>query len=906
MWLLWILTLIAPLNVRLVEGVEGLTLHLVDGAGTVIRQIPAPSPGDYIFEEAKPGHRLEAVVQDSTVLTIPLDGLPENEPVVISVNAETVAQAAARRQQVGAQRNENIQVNLIDNNALNEQLGREGAQVRPIGEFTAVRAGYASELGGMGRNIEIIPLDRRRQLRGEVYEFHQNGTFNARTFFQVGSVRPTRRNQYGVQIGGPVTQTLSFAFSAEDVRQSGYVNGNVLVPLPDERRPRTTDPQVAAIINRYLSAYPRELPNRTEIDPRMLNTNALQTIRTTGGTLRLDWDRSPELRFGGRYAFQDTFIDSFEFVGGQNPNQRLRPQTLNLTAEWKRSPTATYRVGINYLRRKSHILVPPGAVGNNVFMSRQIEDLGPKQQFPILRARNDFEYLFQATEDRGSHRIDWGAEIRRFQMNDLQSDEFRGSVIFNANFGRTAVENLLLGTPSHYRVTLGNLYRGFRNSDFNFFINDRWKWTPRLTINLGMRYEYAGKPTEVQNLTEIPFSSDSNNFGPRIGFAFNPNPKAVIRGGYGISFGRVFPATFQWARFNPPHVLRLYIPTPDLRNPLAGYQTTPGSNARSSLNLIDPNLVVPYSQQYTLELEHPLPGGFRVRTAYIGSRTLKLFQTVYTNRGGRPEGVPVTTATVNDRRPDQRYFGIERITNMARAYFDAGQLSVERSAAGLAVRATYTFSKAIDTGSEFSSTSVNDDELRAQTLDDMVGDLRAVSRFDSPHSLVLLYSYALPGRLLKGFSLSGTTLFRSGTPFSVEAGTDAPGFGNVDGERQDRPTILDPRILGRSIDHPDTSQAQLPRSAFSTADGLRVGRGNIGRNTFRRDGIANFNLSLQRTFALDGDQARSIVFRAESINVTNHPQFDSPGFQVASPSFGQITNTLNAGRIFQFGLTFKF
>src|SRR5215471_4417311 len=126
--------------------------------------------------------------------------------------AETAKPAAASKEaaqsdiarkapDAGTQRNQNIQINLIDNNALNERLGREGILPVPERDFTAVKSDYSSEFGGMGRNIDIISIDKRSAYHGEAYEMLQNNIFNARTFFQVGSVQKSIRNQYGFNVG---------------------------------------------------------------------------------------------------------------------------------------------------------------------------------------------------------------------------------------------------------------------------------------------------------------------------------------------------------------------------------------------------------------------------------------------------------------------------------------------------------------------------------------------------------------------------------------------------------------------------------------------------------------------------------------------------------------------------------
>ena len=731
-----LLLLLATLTVQVGQSVDGVRLVLVNEAGNVVDEVEAPRPGSYSFDDVEDGtYTIRAVVDEVTVVSVADVRVPSTDLVQVEVTEDAVDRAvAAREQSATGQRNQNIQVNLIDNEALTEQLGRSGAEVRPVTEFSAVRRNYAAEFGGLGRNIQIVRADPQNAFHGEVYEYLQNSVFNARSFFQVGDVEPSRRNQYGFRLGGPLgSDKLSFLLTGNEVREAGAVNGNVLVPLSSERTPLSDDPDVRRLIERWLEAYPSELPNRPEIDPRLLNTNANQTVRNSGGSLGIFWQAHPENTFALRYSLGDVFIDSFEFVDGLNPNQRLRPQTLNLSLASSISPETSLRVGLNYIRRKIHLLVPPAAVGPFVTIARQIENLGPFSQFPILRVQNDFEYLVAGTTSTGNHQLDWGTEIRRYQMNDLQSDNARGIFNFRPNFGNPAIENLLLGLPSKYEQSLGNLYRGFRYTDVNLFLNDRWSVTPNLDLTLGLRYEYAGAPSEVNELTEFSYSSDANNLAPRFGFAYSWGDTA-IRGGYGIAFGRVFPVTFQSARFNPPAVIRVSAQSPDILDPLGGFEVPEGNEpVRSSLNLIDPDLVVPYAQQYTLELERNLTPSTRVAAAYVGSRTWKLFQTLHSNRAGRPEGVPITTGTINDRRPDQNSFAVNTITNMGRAYFDAAQLSLDQVFnAGLSLRASYTFSKAIDTGPDFSNTAVGNDERREQREDAVIAGLKALSSFDSP------------------------------------------------------------------------------------------------------------------------------------------------------------------------------
>ena len=200
----------------------------------------------------------------------------------------------------------------------------------------------------------------------------------------------------------------------------------------------------------------------------------------------------------------------------------------------------------------------------------------------------------------------------------------------------------------------------------------------------------------------------------------------------------------------------------------------------------------------------------------------------------------------------------------------------------------------------------------SQTQTNIHADVRSVSFFDQPHSFLMRAAYETPSlrgskgwlrRMLGSWEFSTVTLVKTGTPFTVRTGSDGPGFGNVDGASGDRPHLLDPSILGRTIGDPDTSRELLPLSAFAFLgpDDLA---GTLGLRTFRRGKIANVNASISRTWTVAGE--KKLQFRVESVNFFNTPQFVGPNFSMTSPSFGRITNTLNDGRTFRFTLRFDF
>ena len=191
-------------------------------------------------------------------------------------------------------------------------------------------------------------------------------------------------------------------------------------------------------------------------------------------------------------------------------------------------------------------------------------------------------------------------------------------------------------------------------------------------------------------------------------------------------------------------------------------------------------------------------------------------------------------------------------------------------------------------------------------------DLKALSDFDQPNSFRARVSYETPTPasakrwvrgLAGGWTFSTIALLKSGTPFTVFTGSDAPGFGNVDGSPGDRPNLVDLAVLGRTIGNPDTSRLLMPASAFAfLAPGTT--QGNLGRNTFRKGPIRNVNASVSRRFPVWRE--KPLTIRAESINLFNTAQFAAPDDMLTDSSFGAITNTLNNGRSLRIGASLEF
>ena len=825
------------------------------------------------------------------------------------------AAPARARLDSAARRNENVQVNRIDTEPIKEANVRLGDNVTIVPEPPVEVNYYATEHGRPPGDTPILRAPSLlRQWQGEIFEWHQNSVFNARTFFQVGGVKPSHRNSYGGRFTGGLGTFADFTANISERKIRGMVNGNVLAPLATERTPLATDPAVRAVVARFLAAYPAGLPNRQDYDPRALNTNAPQRIDETDADLRLDRAAGAKGKLSAFYALSRQRVDAFQLVAGQNPDTDIHAHRARLTYRRTVSGTTDLALGLTFNRVRSALLPEPNAVGPRVRLGFQIEELGPDSMFPIDRAGNSYRggALLSKVTGGGRHVFTLGADLTRFQLNGIESNNQRGYFQFTNNFGRQALENLRLGTPSIYEVTIGELARGFRTWSGNAFFADKWKVTARLQIYYGLRYNAESAPVEVHGLSRIPYGCDCNNFSPRFSIAWRLTGEWLVRTGYTVSFGQILPVTYQQVRNNPPLVHYFTVQNPDLLNPLRGINLG-DPNVRTSPTLLSPDMVSPYSHQYNFSLEHRLGNRYLLRLGYLGSRSFKMLNNYQTNRAEPVPGIPLTLDTVDQRRADPRFYDLKQILNGGIAYLDAAQVTLDMPARrGLSGTATYTFGKAIDEGSDYAFTAANKDltTSRSQWQYDTLHDKKGLSNFDSTHALLLSYYYDLPhltnangwrGWLARGWQVSGVTLLKSGTPLTLYIGSDAPGFGNVDGGPSDRPNILDASILGKTIAHPDQAPLMLRRDRF---DYIRPGelRGNLGRGTFRKSPIANFNAALTKQWRWAGSRERTVLLRGEAYNLTNHPQFDEPQRNFSAPPFGKITNTLNDGRVLQLGL----
>ena len=536
--------------------------------------------------------------------------------------------------------------------------------------------------------------------------------------------------------------------------------------------------------------------------------------------------------------------------------------------------------------------------------------LGDAGYAPAVIVSEDYQWNDNFTKISGKHTLKFGAEARRLHYNAVQSNTPRGALSFPAFYttnpaapngtGLGAAE-LLLGRPGNGSISYVAGTRGLRRTEIGFYAQDDVKVSSRLTLNLGLRWEnYIGWPwTEVANRmydflpasqtvsqvgsNGIPRSGvdgHNHNFGPRLGVAWRPVDKMVLRAGYGIFYSAPqFDVTRNLVA-NPPEGISTSFTNnqfdfANARPASAGFIRPPtGSLTNAALNYVDPHSPTPYTQQWNVSVQRQLPLALSLTLAYVGTKG--------THLEARPDinqPVPGTTP-IASRRPYPLFQGILTSENVDNSIYNGLQVTLERRfASSLSMLITYTYSHVIDVASSDFGAWQNSYN---RNMD------RGNADFNVPHRFVASWTWALPFHtrghwkpLLGGWALNGIVSLYNGLPFSVSSATNT--LNNGGGSRA---SLL------------PGAKAALPPDQRTIAEWFNIAAftapgpqqfGNTGRNILTGPGTAQADVSLFKDFFLSGSETRRLQFRAESFNVTNTPQFNNPASSIGNAGAGTIT-----------------
>jgi hypothetical protein len=535
--------------------------------------------------------------------------------------------------------------------------------------------------------------------------------------------------------------------------------------------------------------------------------------------------------------------------------------------------------------------------------------LGDDPFNPGVLVTNNFQTEDNVFYTQGNHSFRFGFRLDRRQYNAFQTDAVRGIMNFSGVYTNNPASpngtgigaaDLLLGAPIGGRISIIEGTRGFRRWEWGFYAQDDWKVSPRLTLNLGLRYElYPGYPWvevgdrggffDLNTLSVIQVGTggvprngvklDKNNFAPRIGFAYRLFDKTALRGAYGVYYAAPQYEISRNLSVNPPFAGAFSI-TNNQNNFAAARKIDQGfertfTAAGATFNAIDPELRMPYVQQWNLSIQHQLPGNVLFQTAYVGTKGTKLRDQFNINQ---PTPGPGAVAA---RRPFPNFNDIQLTAFRANSIFHSWQNTLDkRFSKGLGFLVSYTWGHAIDDADIFGGGH--------QDVNDLRGD-RGNAPFDRRHMFIASYNYELPfakgasgwvKHLLGGWQTNGILRLMSGSPFMpVMSASNLNGIG---GQRPNRVPGCNPVLDNPTVERWfDTSCfVQPPQFVF----------GNAGRNTLVGPGTKQFDASLFRNISLGKDGRRSLQLRGEIFNLTNTPQFNNPNANIGALAAGTINS----------------
>ena len=865
--------------------------------------------------------------------------------------------------------------------------------VDAIQEFRLQTGNYSAEFGAnAGGLVNMVTKSGTNQIHGSLYDFLRNDKLDATNFFtaRAGEEKtPLRRNQFGGTVGGPIIRDRTFFFfSYEGFREQSSTtlfdnfptqlmrggDFSELLSLPTPviiSDPATGLPypgnvipqdQVLSVMPGYLNTYV-PLPNR----PGLVNNYVVPGSHSNDVDQyigRVDHRLKNNLQLSAHYIY-DKISDAPPTTNENfSVKQHNGDHNVSLHLTDTASPTTVFDLQFGYNLFKQFVIqktantspniasavlgingvaTDPRSSGTPIFITPGFGVLSDQNSAPRQWFSERYEYQGSVSLVRGNHLIRAGLHTVRHHETFQETYLPAGFYVFDGSLTGYSMADMLLGIPSNFQLSPQLFDPQFRQWEIMPWVQDDWRVTPKLTINLGLRYEWRPWPVSKDNTisniilppgggqaslvtsgacvpggirdcaTTLPTSisptrstianTDKNNFAPRIGFAYRvgDSDRTVVRGAYGMFYQAEPFNQFVFLSINPPFVsyYNRFINTGNFQNwdwfhPTAGLP--PGG---VQFTYIPSNSTTPYLQAWNFGVQHDFGAGFVLDTTYVGNKDTKLWARTWPNQ---PRPGP---GDIDSRRPYTNVSTIAGDEPIGNANYNGLQMRLDkRFSQGLSILAGYTYSKAItDTqGAETGAfvPDLQDNNNRRAN--------RGLTASDTRHRFTMSALYELPfgnkGRYLadsnrvvkaivSGWQLAGIATFQTGQPLTATLPFDNSNVG--EGAKL-------PNLIGNPNNGPKTVDEFFNTAAFAAPPQFTFG--NEGIDVITGPGIKDVDLSLVKNTPI-GDRM-NLQFRCEAFNAGNHPIFAQPNSTFGTPQFGQITGTRLDNREVQFALKLSF
>ena len=906
----------------------------------------------------------------------------------------------------------NFIIDGIDNNnqSIASQGNQKEAikpQIDAVQEFKILTNAYSAEFGrSMGGVVTMTTKSGTNQLHGSVFEFLRNEAMDAKNFFVPHDVEkpPFARNQYGFAVGGPLKRNKAFLFGdmeLTNIRESS-TRVNTIPSLMERagdfsagdiiRDALTTDPQTRA-----RDPFPNNRVPDSRIDPVMriardwwpTPTNDSRTRNhvfvpprnqdLNRWDLRYDHSLNDRNNFYFRVSGQQTdngrvpiLPDSADglYLHGKDVDITNRQMAFVYNGVWSPNLVGSFRTGWSYIdtgvEHANDVPVNP-IVGLDMGNGLDISTPGSGSFTPAgYRGVGSccFNYIGSQTRQfsaditwtKGRHTLKFGHTTFWLQSQIFNAGFITGRFVFDGRFsedpatraGGESMADFLLGYSRELRNS-NHRHMALRAPWLHQYVQDDWRVTDKLTLNIGLRYEvslpWVDKFDKISNLdvdtesnqpefvvvgqrgdgrfNRALVTSDLNNLAPRFGFAYRLREGTVIRGGFGLFYANTMnTGGGEFMETNPPSHVKTQLGT-DRISPTIRVTDGPGPGALDPMNSpalvpgsfeIDPPW--PVASQWNFNIQKQLPGNVLWEIGYFGTKGTHIIRRYNLNYAVPGPGTPLS------RRiwPQVRFPGtdldvgldfLHNFRNNSNSNYHAMQTKLEkRYGSGFSFLLSYTWSKAIG---DYSFIPGEDRGIGAnwgvQNALDLAAE-RSLLNQHVAHRAVVSYLYDLPfGRgqrfgtgwgkamdaLLGGWTIGGINSFITGFPMNLSVRGNPSGTG---GFNLDRPNVVGEWRIPRSERGPDR---WFNTDAFARNDPFTFG--NAGRNILEAPGTIKFDLALHKNFQIR--EGMRMQFRAEAFNAFNTPIFDGPNLQVGNRNLGVIS-VAAPGRVMQLGFKFIF
>jgi len=851
-----------------------------------------------------------------------------------------------------------------------------------IQEFRVQTGNYTAEYGGnAGANINVQLRSGTNALHGALYEYLRNDTLDARNYFSPAPLPKDvlRRNQFGAVVSGPIIKDkVFFMVGWESQRNNQESAGGDIVLTPAQRQGNFSGLSTPIIDPFSGNPFPGNIIPTNRLDPVSVNlANQYLPLPNQPGSINYaflsrsntNWDQGL-VRIDYRWRESDQF--SGHYIG-HNWNQAVIPPIPTFQSE---SPYLNQNIAFQHVHTFSPTLVNEFRIGyhrgtrnstnprkNTDFTASQIGINGLKQGGPNGReltqaeagfptidisgylglgetggsdvdATQTYQFVDNVSMYRGKHALKMGVDIGR-HISDANTINWPyGQITFTSDIAGDAGAAFMLGYPRETLTPEGQPVSAVRQWRNFFYFQDDWKVSPRLTLNLGIRYDMLTLPREINgNSRTLRFDLDPKgpvlwppdsrtsaagkgqvvdlwenehwHVAPRFGFAYRLNDRTAVRGGYGI-----FTATNQFdhvnvLQLNPPMAGSITVINPTL-NPIATIQN-PVPTALVSQNPLynvvsiqpDRKHINPYIQSWNIQASRQIGLNNALEVGYVGNKGTFL-DTSQLNFNSPDPG----PGDIQARRPYQDFNRIRLLTTDGNSTYHSLQARFEhRFSKGLSFTAAYNWSHMIDDQQD----ETNGDRCRCQDPRHRGIAEKASSMLDIRHRFVAGYVWEIPfasglrgiaQAVLGGWQLGGIVNIQSGSPFRISQSADSQ---NDDSVGSARPNLVPGQ--NPSISSSDRDPSRWFNTAAFTPSVLMYG--NTPRNPLVGPGLSGWNLSAQKAFKMPWEN-HSIQFRTELFNAFNTPQFANPGSSLGDGDFGQVTGTRADNRQIQFSLRYTF